>query len=29
VEQVFGTASPLVGVVHLPPLPGNPGSPGR
>jgi membrane complex biogenesis BtpA family protein len=25
---VFGTASPLVGVVHLPPLPGYPGSPG-
>ncbi len=28
VEQRFGTASPLVGVVHLPPLPGYPGSPG-
>jgi membrane complex biogenesis BtpA family protein len=25
---VFGTAPPLVGVVHLPPLPGYPGSPG-
>jgi uncharacterized protein len=28
VEQVFGTAPPLIGVVHLPPLPGYPGSPG-
>jgi hypothetical protein len=28
IERAFGTASPLVGVVHLPPLPGYAGSPG-
>jgi uncharacterized protein len=28
VERAFGTSSPLIGVVHLPPLPGYAGSPG-
>jgi membrane complex biogenesis BtpA family protein len=28
IERAFGTASPLIGVVHLPPLPGYPDSPG-
>ena len=28
IERAFGTPAPLIGVVHLPPLPGYPGCPG-